>query len=114
MRKPLFHGENAHHDHKQKNLETHPQKTTIRSESQVSGDRKSGYPVMQSDPESRQSFPTPDESLLVRLFQLPGGIPACHNSRNRSPLRRFAMGLRDWVGGQFIDIIEWTEPSSNE
>jgi membrane protease subunit (stomatin/prohibitin family) len=24
------------------------------------------------------------------------------------------MGLRDWVGGQFIDIIEWTEPSSNE
>ena len=24
------------------------------------------------------------------------------------------MGLRDWVGGQFIDIIEWTEPSQNE
>src|SRR5947207_4456324 len=24
------------------------------------------------------------------------------------------MGLRDWVSGQFIDIIEWTEPSQNE
>ena len=24
------------------------------------------------------------------------------------------MGLRDWVAGQFIDIIEWTEPSQNE
>ncbi|HJZ59370.1 MAG TPA: SPFH domain-containing protein [Gemmataceae bacterium] len=24
------------------------------------------------------------------------------------------MGLREWVSGQFIDIIEWTEPSQNE
>lgn len=24
------------------------------------------------------------------------------------------MGVRDWIAGQFIDIIEWTEPSSNE
>ncbi len=24
------------------------------------------------------------------------------------------MSLRDWVSGQFIDIIEWTEPSQNE
>ena len=24
------------------------------------------------------------------------------------------MGLRDWVAGQFIDIIEWTEPSQND
>src|SRR2546421_932777 len=24
------------------------------------------------------------------------------------------MGLRDWVAGQFIDIIEWPEPSQNE
>jgi membrane protease subunit (stomatin/prohibitin family) len=24
------------------------------------------------------------------------------------------MGLRDWISGQFIDIIEWTEPSQNE
>jgi membrane protease subunit (stomatin/prohibitin family) len=24
------------------------------------------------------------------------------------------MGLRNWVAGQFIDIIEWTEPSQNE
>src|SRR5438552_14274469 len=24
------------------------------------------------------------------------------------------MGLRDWVAGQFLDIIEWTEPSQNE
>ncbi len=24
------------------------------------------------------------------------------------------MGLRDWIGGQFIDIIEWTEPAQNE
>jgi membrane protease subunit (stomatin/prohibitin family) len=24
------------------------------------------------------------------------------------------MGLGSWIGGQFIDIIEWTEPSQNE
>jgi len=24
------------------------------------------------------------------------------------------MGLMDWAKGQFIDIIEWTEPSQNE
>ncbi len=24
------------------------------------------------------------------------------------------MGLASWIGGQFIDIIEWTEPSQNE
>src|SRR5262249_45342707 len=24
------------------------------------------------------------------------------------------MGLGNWIGGQFIDIIEWTEPSQNE
>ena len=24
------------------------------------------------------------------------------------------MGLLDWAKGQFIDIIEWTEPSQNE
>src|SRR6478736_393448 len=24
------------------------------------------------------------------------------------------MGVRHWIAGQFIDIIEWTEPSSNE
>jgi membrane protease subunit (stomatin/prohibitin family) len=24
------------------------------------------------------------------------------------------MGLRDWVSNQFIEIIEWNEPSQNE
>src|SRR4051794_9819643 len=37
-----------------------------------------------------------------------------HNSRNRTPPEALSMGLRDWVSGQFIDIIEWTEPSQNE
>src|SRR6266568_4252995 len=47
---------------------------------------------------------------------LPPGVGSRTITETRviSPHRRAIMGLMDWAKGQFIDIIEWTEPSQNE
>src|SRR5262249_24515983 len=49
-------------------------------------------------------------------FDLRWVSPAATISARASHLAagRSIMGLGSWIGGQFIDIIEWTEPSQNE
>ena len=40
--------------------------------------------------------------------------PAGQNNPHARPSRRPLMGLLDKIRGEFIDIIEWTEPSNND